>query len=359
MAMTRPHWDIPTEDDMTIPRWARIALAARTVRRVQPLLLASWPDAPKRFTRAVENAVAEAELAASHAAVTPDQRSAGMAGMDAYGSRPIDGAEIAGYVAYAAAHASFAASRPGASHASFVIEEAMWAVHNFEKYGKKSAPGVIQAALDAIWRDLRHLIKLTKAGQWTDKTPVDMTIFGPMWDVLPKQWPKVRKTPTTARRMKRSSDASVEKLKLPQDLVEFLKAGKALEYESDDAECGLVVLKLYVHLRLGECRVGSDGTSVHSKDPHRGEDGDYLVKAVELIGECDAYDPAGILTWFPDFRCYGCWDSDHHTALVFPKAKWTDIAADPAPYVGAQWNGPSDIAKHMTPWKHGEFKKRK
>ena len=358
MRLTKLPWNVPDEEDLDVPRWARIALAARTVRRVQPLLLASWPRAPKKFANAVEEAVAEAELAAAKGAVTPDQRAAGMAAMAAYGGRPMDGAAIAGYVAYAAAHASFAASGPEASHASFAIETAMRAVVYYEEFGETPAPGVIKAALDAIWNDLRLLIRLAKVGKWNYKMPVSLDVFGPMWLKSPKHWPPTIKTRTPAKPKKQYSNSQAQKLGLPRDFVEFLRAGENLEYDPNDAECGLVVLKPYSHLRLGECRIRTDETSVNSRDPNRGKDGDYLVKAVELIGECDAYDPEGILTWFPDFRCYGCWDVDHHKALVFPKAKWLDIVENPAEFLSAQWNGPSDITKPMAPWKHRKFKAR-
>ena len=45
-----------------LPRWARIALAARTVRRIQPLFLACWPKAPKKCQQNVERALVEAAV---------------------------------------------------------------------------------------------------------------------------------------------------------------------------------------------------------------------------------------------------------------------------------------------------------
>ncbi len=262
----------------------------------------------------------------------------------------------AGDVAYAAGHASFAARGRNPSLAFFAIEQAIWAVRFYEK---NDATTLVDAVLDSIWEDLRGLIKLAKDEKWNDKTPVGMNVFGAMWVNPPKGWPKVRESPPSSKRRKPAAQVAIQELALPRDLVRFLQAGNNLTYDPGETECGLVALKPYTHLRPGLCRVSSEGTSVSSRDPHCGEDGDYLVRTVELIGDCDAYDPEGILTWFPDFRSYGCWDTDHHTALVFPKAKWTDIVADPALYLGAQWNGPSEFARHMSPWKHGKFKKRK
>ena len=64
---------VPGDRDMrAIPRWARVALAAHTVRRVQPLLLVSWPKATKKSQRGVEWAIAEGESAATQGSPTPD-----------------------------------------------------------------------------------------------------------------------------------------------------------------------------------------------------------------------------------------------------------------------------------------------
>ena len=156
--MSHIRQDIPTEDDLKIPRWARIVLITRTVRRVQPLLLASWPDAPVDFLCAVETAVAEAELAAAQGAVTPDQTTSGIGAMDAYGSRPLE-KEIAGYIAYAAGHASFAALKPKASSSPFVLKEALWAAYYYEK--NCAVSGLVAAVADAVWNDLRVLMVLS------------------------------------------------------------------------------------------------------------------------------------------------------------------------------------------------------
>jgi hypothetical protein len=56
---------INDSDMRAIPRWARVALAARTLRRIQQLLLANWPKATKKFQRGVEWAIAEGESAAT------------------------------------------------------------------------------------------------------------------------------------------------------------------------------------------------------------------------------------------------------------------------------------------------------
>ena len=80
---------IPQQDDLKrLPRWARVALIARTVRRIQPLYLEAWPKAPRKFQDAIEAAIAEGELAASQGKRTPDLNEAGQAAMKLCGKAP-------------------------------------------------------------------------------------------------------------------------------------------------------------------------------------------------------------------------------------------------------------------------------
>ncbi len=95
---------IPTTEELRlIPRWARVALTARAVRRLQPLLLASWPDVSEEFQRHIEWAISEAETAAAQGSLTLDLEDAGMAAMEVYSRRP-NNVEPAGHLSYAAAH---------------------------------------------------------------------------------------------------------------------------------------------------------------------------------------------------------------------------------------------------------------
>jgi hypothetical protein len=357
--MTRSRWEVLDEKDLSIPRWGCIALAARTVRRVQPLFLAAWPTASIQSQLAVEDAVAEAELAASQAATTPALTFVGRAAMEVYGSRP-EGVAPAGYVAYAAAHASFNARSTSARGVAFVIGEAMMAVHIYDS--ECDASGVFPATADAVRGDLKLLIEASLMKHWDENTPVPPTFFGTMWpDGPPKSWPAHSDRQFSPQVSRRSCDFDVQQLGLPSDLVEFLQCGKRLEYDPSRTEARLVVLKPYSHLRPDQFYVTTEGTAVESQDPHGGEDGYYIVNAVDLVGECDNYDPVGILAWLPEFRCYGCWDIDHGKALVFPTAAWTDIVANPPKFIDAQWSYPSElagIAEDMRPWEHSIFRLR-
>jgi hypothetical protein len=59
---------LPTEKEVRqLPRWARVAFAARCARRVEPLLKLHWPEAPQQDVQAVGMAIRAAEIAAARA----------------------------------------------------------------------------------------------------------------------------------------------------------------------------------------------------------------------------------------------------------------------------------------------------
>jgi hypothetical protein len=159
---------VPDKRDMlTIPRWARVALAARTLRRIQPLLLASWPKATRKAQRGVEWAIAEGESAASQGSPTPDLNDAGMAAMRARADAPMT-AVTANFLAFAASRVSFGCHQLSASDAQIALREALMALHQFERDHK--APGCKRGILEAIWNDFHRLKSASKRGKWTDQT---------------------------------------------------------------------------------------------------------------------------------------------------------------------------------------------
>lgn len=354
--MPKSHEDVPQDADMRqIPRWARVALVGRTLRRVQPLVLASWPKATKKFLLGVEWAIAEGELAASQAAPTSDLKKAGMAAMDVYGSQPLR-CEPAGYIAFSAARVSFAAREPEAGSAQYGIVQAAWALYWYEFNHK--AKGLTSAGVTAIWRDYDHLKSLSQRDDWTKNTAVAPDVFGPMWPKgPPKNWPKELPQPVTPKPKRTRGKPKSSKLDLPLETVEFLKRGSQFEFDSSNTECGPVMLKPFTHLNRDEFTIVTDGTPAKRNDPHRGEEGYYILRVVDLIGECDSYDPDGLLAWFPDYKLFGGYDVDHHQAIIFHQASWKDIAADPAKYLNAQWNPTGRHVKYVhEPWKYCDFR---
>ena len=143
---------------------------------------------------------------------------------------------------------------------------------------------------------------------------------------------------------------------LPSDTENFLKRGKQLVYDEPNCEAGKVALKKYDELSLSEIYVDSEQSPIQNEDPHFGEAGYYVVRAVDLVSECLTYGAEGILVWLPDYKLFGTWDCDHWDILVFPEATWADIVANPALYLSAQWKPNLEIGNYLKPWPFCEFK---
>jgi hypothetical protein len=150
-----------------------------------------------------------------------------------------------------------------------------------------------------------------------------------------------------------------EELNLPRDLVQFLEDGRQLTYDSSLCECGLVRLLPLNQLVVEEFYVDSEGGVLEAIDPHRGEKGYYRVTAVDLVADCEGYDPKGILIWLPELELFGTWDIDHWDMLVFPGVTWKDIAANPERYLNAQWY-PTEVDHELLKlWSSYPFHSRK
>lgn len=140
---------------------------------------------------------------------------------------------------------------------------------------------------------------------------------------------------------------------LPDETVEFLRAGGQLEYDPHSIEAGKVVLKRLDELTEDEVWIGTDLPD----DPHAGEEGYYAIPAVSLTGECKAYEPEFILLWLPREQLFGTWDCDHWVLKVFRDAGWSGIMANPAAYLNAQWELYDELGTEFVPWPQYEFQK--
>ena len=135
--MAEPYEKVPQQEDLKkLHRWARVALIARTARRIQPLYLTGWPKAPRKFLEAIEAAIAEGELAASQGKPTPDLNDAGYGAMDVYGNSPSRTADYIDYVPYTASRVSFAGRESDGFVAADGLGDAMWAVYYYAKARK-------------------------------------------------------------------------------------------------------------------------------------------------------------------------------------------------------------------------------
>ncbi|MDZ4819391.1 MAG: hypothetical protein SGJ20_10500 [Planctomycetota bacterium] len=145
--------------------------------------------------------------------------------------------------------------------------------------------------------------------------------------------------------------ADQAQMKLPADLVEFLRAGRQLEYVATMPEIEDVVLNGLNELTLREVYVDSSSTDFEIEDPNAAL-GYYVVPAVSLVAmRRGKPDNGGLLLWFPTYGQYGHWDREHNSALRFVGKTWKDIVANPARYLAEGWMMEEKSAVPVLPWR--------
>ena len=181
---------LPSRKELAaLPRWARVAFAARCARRVLPIVRSKWPDAPVEHLEAVERAVSVAEGASS---IASDEAFAAAAA--AYTAA----ADRDSYAILIATNAGAAADDAGATY--FAIRTAAYAA-DIAYYAILPDPNPVRVATDAaaaaasaiiritddpndlraIRRDFERFRWLAKTSKWTDDTPVSLDAVGPLW----------------------------------------------------------------------------------------------------------------------------------------------------------------------------------
>ena len=184
-----PDTSLPSEAEVAaLPRWARVAFAARCARRVLPLFRTAWPDAPREYAEAVKRAIEVAERSAASASVghgaTEVARAADVVA-DAADAISSDG--YAAAVAAAAANAADEVVDPTQAAFNSAVVAFLNAVAATARFDGTSA---------AIAHD-RHLItERVRFEEWDDEAPVSPDVFGPLWpEGPPPGWPADPDTP--------------------------------------------------------------------------------------------------------------------------------------------------------------------
>jgi len=346
--MAKPKPKLPTEEELKdLTRWARVTLLARAVRRIQPLYLHGWPAAPKKLQQAIERAIAFGESAAAQGKAPAGSQAFGLGAMAAYGKEPDEITFSRDYVhdvPNAASRVAFACSESQPMFASEGLEDAQRAANYFERVTNHPC---VRVFTQLIRDEFALLLQVCKQEKWKKDTPVPEDLLGPLWpEGSPPGWPAPAPSRKKAVPLK---PLDLKPLKLPRELVAFFKSGKRLKYAAAKTEVGPVVLHPLEHLELRTFEVersdaAATGRSSKGKKPKR-----LVVNAVDLVAECDAYGPDGILAWLPVQKCFAQWDPDHLQLFTFPGTKWSDIVAKPAKYLDALWNDHADIARPYEP----------
>lgn len=330
------------ENLLTVSRWARVVVLARAMRRLQPLLAEVWPEAPKWCAEAIEKAIASGETAAAQGAPTADMRAAAFGAMKVYGCMPdkllFSDRGFARDIGYTASRVSFAGSETEPFFAMEGIQGAIAIAEEYAEYRKDTA--LAKPFVQVTLREYEQLKAASQAGKWKTKTPVDGAQLGEIWpDGLPQGWPPPLDTKPKRKEVK---PIDLKSLRLPRELVSFLKTGSKLKYRAAKTEVGPIQLKPLDHLQLSTFEVEQPATKGKG-----GKSTTARVRGVDLVAECDNYGPDGILIWLPDYRCFGQHDPDHLRLVVFPRAKWSDLVAAPAKYLDAQWNDFATFGEYL------------
>lgn len=158
---------LPTVEEIArLPRWARVAFAARCARRSLPLFRSGWPDAPAQSISILEEGVQKLESSAGQASITA---------CEGFGDVDI--------VAAASSRAPIIAQ-----HIVRGVAAAVRAIHDTTHYRRgasaaaaaKHIIAVSPQSVKLISDDFHHLLDLSQNHQWTDDTPVPPSVFGPL-----------------------------------------------------------------------------------------------------------------------------------------------------------------------------------
>ena len=180
--MSQPDW----KQKLTgFPDKVCVAFAARCARRVQPLFLVSWPEAPQRLYHLLDGALETVEDSIRGR----DRCNSTFAfnGMSAVKAAFAAGAEQASTVAstIACATQALAAMGYGDLSVTHAATAADYALQVFEKGGAEGQQNASQLALEAMLQDLETIHHQLDRAHIADEreAPID---FGPLW---PKEEP--------------------------------------------------------------------------------------------------------------------------------------------------------------------------
>jgi hypothetical protein len=167
---------------LLLPRWARLAFAVRCARRVEPLYAAE-KDAKLEYVEAIDHLNTRTAFLARMGrcqdeigAITFNKDYTRVLSIIA-ASNPAAGFNVA-----RAALAAYLASIKGADdekHAADAVSNAANAAGKANAYA---------AATAAMWTDYQLLFNLVRDENWTDESPVDPDLLGPLWPVGRPAW---------------------------------------------------------------------------------------------------------------------------------------------------------------------------
>ena len=206
-----------------IPRWGCVAFAARCARRVQPLFVKSWPDAPQEHIDAIEKAIDLAELMAADPSVR--NRGAADTGANAAAAaRAAANAKANARTAHAAAYAANAAV------AYTDVADVADAAARAAAYAAYAAYAYADVAFaDDLGNNIRNDVQALQAahekGLIDENGSVPQSLFGPLWpDGAPEWWPDADVTSENHRiKLKFRLPANASEETIQEHVIEAIK----------------------------------------------------------------------------------------------------------------------------------------
>ncbi len=182
---------LPSEEEIAkLPRWARVAFAARCARRVLPIYFA-FRDQDMRGIEKLDLQWVLDETEESAATAHPHQGVKEGYEETAAGSYAADDKQD---------EAAYSAANAVAYAAAEAADDLRPATRTFVAMNHaKLAAEHLRDVSSFIRRDFDHLARLAEWQHWTDDTPVPTEVFGPLWpEGPPKGWPPITDVPARA-----------------------------------------------------------------------------------------------------------------------------------------------------------------
>lgn len=191
---------IPTPNEIaTLPRWVKVAFAARCARRIQMLFRVVCPDAPIEEIKAIERAISTAEKPPKIYAESAKAANVVYSISEKYHEKEwstrsrfktiyldeIDSAYIitaaingiVSGIADAAARAAHSAYDPNQVEDAINVVESV--IIGINKFDIENLPSV--KIISGIRRDFELIYEASNSGNWTNDTQVAPDFFGPLW----------------------------------------------------------------------------------------------------------------------------------------------------------------------------------
>jgi hypothetical protein len=163
-----------------LPRWARVAFAARCARQVFPLLARHWPRIPSKYSNAIRLATDLAEQSASEGCAVEGLKDAAMNAVVAAGAALASEDESGPKDAFSGTIASFVAkaAEKAAKSARLDADDSLFAaMEAWDLAAKAAASAGKREIAEKLEEEFSKLHRVADRGRWTDRTKIRSEVW--------------------------------------------------------------------------------------------------------------------------------------------------------------------------------------